>query len=375
MKSILFMPFLQISSGHHHVADGIMEGLQEIDDSFQCEKVDILSYSYGKTEAFVSAVYLKWIHIFPSFYSWIYRKSVFENKVNDKRFRLYELLFLFWMKKLIEEKNPRLIICTHALPSYMLSQIKQRTKQSTPVINVYTDYFINHIWGIKEIDYHFVPSSMMKDYLIDRGIESNRIHVTGIPIHPKLKENIKENIKKTKKRNKYSILLSGGNLGTGELKKFVQKLQPKGHIQYKVLCGKNAKLFQFIKELENPWIIPLSYISSKEEMNLLYHESDAIITKPGGVTISECLFKKLPIFVYHSLPGQEELNLRFLKKEGLVFHLEGWRRQSNLEEQIQNTLDSKQQNKGLSDSLNAYHEELANEDISEAINQILIRYG
>jgi UDP-N-acetylglucosamine:LPS N-acetylglucosamine transferase len=88
---------------------------------------------------------------------------------------------------------------------------------SIPVINVYTDYFINQIWGIEAIDYHFVPSRELKEYLISRGIESERILVTGIPIHPLLKTGTSE----PKKRRTYSILISGGNLGAGSIKTFV----------------------------------------------------------------------------------------------------------------------------------------------------------
>lgn len=47
-------------------------------------------------------------------------------------------------------------------------------------------------------------------------------------------------------------------------------------------------------------------------MNQLYNKADAILTKPGGVTISEALQKKLPILVHTSLPGQEEINLDYL---------------------------------------------------------------
>ena len=49
-------------------------------------------------------------------------------------------------------------------------------------------------------------------------------------------------------------------------------------------------------------------------MNELYSMADAIITKPGGVTISEALKKGLPIFIHSALPGQEEINLKLIKK-------------------------------------------------------------
>ena len=48
---------------------------------------------------------------------------------------------------------------------------------------------------------------------------------------------------------------------------------------------------------------------------------DAIISKPGGVTISEAIQKRLPIFVHSALPGQEKINLRYLKSQKLVFEL------------------------------------------------------
>ena len=56
-------------------------------------------------------------------------------------------------------------------------------------------------------------------------------------------------------------------------------------------------------------------------MNELYSMADAIITKPGGVTISEALKKGLPIFIHSALPGQEEINLKLLKKLKLVHEL------------------------------------------------------
>ncbi|MDA6131239.1 hypothetical protein OSK38_28225, partial [Escherichia coli] len=65
-------------------------------------------------------------------------------------------------------------------------------------------------------------------------------------------------------------------------------------------------------------IEPIGYIEDPFEMNQLYNKADAILTKPGGVTISEALQKKLPILVHTSLPGQEEINLDYLLEKNLV---------------------------------------------------------
>src|SRR4051794_25997033 len=120
-KTVLFLPFLQIPSGHHQVARALMDGIADRAPQILCEKVDILSYSYGKIENLISVIYLKWIHRFPKLYNFIYKISVFKNIEESKRYFLYESLFVFFMKRLIQERKPDLIVCTHALPAYMVN--------------------------------------------------------------------------------------------------------------------------------------------------------------------------------------------------------------------------------------------------------------
>lgn len=334
MHKVLFLPFLQMPSGHHHAADCIKVQLEQNQLNFHCEKIDILSYGYGNLENLISSIYLHWIHTLPKFYSTIYRIAAVQSPKLNKRFRAYEILFLRVLKDVLNEKNPDLVICTHALPSYMLSRLKKLSLWSGPIINVYTDFFINNLWGIEEVDFHFVPSKKMKEKLLEQGIKGQQIFITGIPIYPLFKQ---EN-HKIKNEENFSALLCGGNMGTGSISSLLNRVNPAGIIHYKVLCGKNDKLYQYIEKLDNPHITPLRYISSKKAMNLLYDETDIIITKPGGVTISESLAKKIPVFVYDALPGQEEQNLHFLKQEGLIHHLSDWKSQENIEEEILNVL-------------------------------------
>lgn len=364
MARILFLPFLQIPSGHHHVADSIKVQLEQDPGIFHCDKVDILSYSYGKIEQLISAFYIQWIHTFPSIYSQIYRHVAVRGRTIHKHYYTYEWLFMKKLEELIEETRPDLVICTHALPSYLLARLKERNIWSGKVMNVYTDYFVNDLWGIKQIDFHFVPSMHIKKELLQRGVKSEQIFVTGIPIHPLFQA---ESMKKRSKIRQ-TLLLSGGNMGAGSLHQLLDRLQPNGSILYKVLCGKNEKLFQSIERLAHPLIQPLPFISTKAEMNRLYDEADGIITKPGGVTISESLNKNLPIFVYDALPGQEEMNLQFLKTEGLIFHLENWHT-LDVEAQIVNIL----QNEVAKNQkhIKAYLEQIEKVDSSRLIQQLL----
>ena len=51
----------------------------------------------------------------------------------------------------------------------------------------------------------------------------------------------------------------------------------------------------------------------------LMKDTDLLITKPGGLTISEALATATPILIFSPIPGIEEANARFLEKEHLGF--------------------------------------------------------
>jgi UDP-N-acetylglucosamine:LPS N-acetylglucosamine transferase len=72
-------------------------------------------------------------------------------------------------------------------------------------------------------------------------------------------------------------------------------------------------------------------------MNDLYEGADAIVTKAGGVTISEALHKRLPIFIHSSLPGQEQINIEYLKEKGLLIPLND---AEAFEHQLKNILEN-----------------------------------
>lgn len=93
-------------------------------------------------------------------------------------------------------------------------------------------------------------------------------------------------------------------------------------LQILVVCGHNDKLRQVaedaLKDSKHRSIIT-GYIDYVHEFMAV---SDLIVTKPGGVTISEAMTAGLPMVLYHALPGQEQDNATFLKKAGVAMQAE-----------------------------------------------------
>ena len=182
MRKILFFPLLRMPSGHHQVADTIAEYFKNRNSKIVCKKIDLLSAWNPMVEKVITRTYLEWIHHSPKTYAWVYKKMAHTSE-KQRSYYYYDFLFLKKMKQIITKEKPDLIICTHGFPSYFLSRLKQHNQCPIPVINVYTDFFINDVWGREEIDYHFVPSEKVKnDLMIKDGISESQIFVTGIPI-------------------------------------------------------------------------------------------------------------------------------------------------------------------------------------------------
>ncbi len=363
-KKALFLPFMQIPTGHHHVADALMNEIKTSHKDIVCDKVDILSYSYGGMEKVVSSTYLAWIRKFPDVYDWLYKQAAYKKTAPHNRQYLYETMFTYFFKRLTNQQNPSVLFCTHALPSNIASILKKKDKLQSITVNVYTDFFINRVWGIDGIDYHMVPTIAVKEYLLKRGVPSNRIFVTGIPIHPDFYP--KKNQQSTKGR--IAVLLTGGSLGVGAISKLLNYSQS-DNIHYYVLCGKNKQLYEQLLKENKPSVTPLPYITSKGEMNSLYDSVDAVLTKPGGVTISECLMKRKPIFVYDPLPGQEKINVDQLKRIGVVSTIDF--EDNLLEPQILEFFGDERRQCTYRQRVDAYHRNLDERPLSLLIEEIL----
>lgn len=334
---ILFLPFLQMPTGHHSVADALIRSLEKRIDNLQCKKIDFFSYADKLLEKAFRLTYLTWIDHSPQTFIWLYRNFVYPSK-STKHFNWYEIKFLDKMNSLLEEEDPDLIVCTQAFPSFLINRLRYSGIDTPPVINVYTDFFINKLWGIKGIDFHFVPDQYIKaDLIAKHGVNPSRIHITGVPVDECFLP--RKNIRYSPP---YHILISGGSSGLGDIQNLSSCLSEDKNYTYSILCGNNKKLYKEIFSLKLSYLKPLPYISSRETMNALYDETSAIITKPGGVTISEALVKRLPIFIHSSLPGQEEINKEYILNKNLAYILKS---DQDIAKQLDDFFGNKKQQK------------------------------
>jgi len=166
-------------------------------------------------------------------------------------------------------------------------------------------------------------------------------------VHPRIVKTIARTVSQQP-----HILIAGGNLGLID-KHVITQLQ-NSTMRFSILCGDNKKLYDVITSWHLPNVEPLRYITSRDEMNALYDKVDALLSKPGGVTVSEALMKKLPLFSNYALPGQERLNLTYLTQHNLIFEVSG----PNMLQQIQEVLENSEQMLRFQQAVQTYYQQL-----------------
>jgi UDP-N-acetylglucosamine:LPS N-acetylglucosamine transferase len=213
--------------------------------------------------------------------------------------------------KSIKETQPDLVFSVHPLLTkeivYTLSELKLRI----PLMMVVTDPFLFHkTFLCPESKLIFVGTEFAKKELIRYGISKEKIINSGWPIRKKF-------FKTAKKKNKeFTVLITGGGEGGGQLEKIVIPLLNQKNLKIIILCGKNKKLLNNLKAFSRPSLLILSYVKNPA---FYYHQADLIIGKAGPNTIFEALATGKPFLATCSVSGQEKANLNFIEKAGI-----GW---------------------------------------------------
>jgi processive 1,2-diacylglycerol beta-glucosyltransferase len=228
---------------------------------------------------------------------------------------------------LINSNTPDLIIVTHPLVANVLGTLKQNNEFDVPIISIVTDYKIHTTYIHDMIDAYIVGSEYTKNTMIERGMNPEKIYCYGIPVAKDFSD--KNNIHLTKQvvpLVEATILLMAGSFGTRHMEKaFLALLRSEKRLKIYVVCGKNKKIKKHITllnklEKTNTKIVEIyGYVNNIPE---LMDDSDAIITKPGGLTTTEAITKNIPMIIPYYYPGQEKENADYLVEAGMAIKLE-----------------------------------------------------
>ncbi len=314
MKRVLIL-YISVNSGHHIAAKSIENALRREDPEIEILNVNALNYISPILEKFVIKTYMGVVKNTPELWEYLYDNSQVKEKLSkfkDFAYRLNSSRLL----QLTSEFKPDVVICTQAYPCGVLSAYREENHLSFPLVAVITDYVVHSYWILNQVDLFVVPTKTTQNRLLEEGIPAEKVKVLGIPVDPMFNQSQdKDFLKETYgiPKDHSVILIMGGGQGLLPIREIVRALQEvRKPIHVIAVAGRNRSLQNKLETLREKCRIPLSVYGYVNDINSLMEISDLLISKPGGLTSSEALVKKLPMIIFKPLPGQESKNTEFL---------------------------------------------------------------
>jgi processive 1,2-diacylglycerol beta-glucosyltransferase len=313
---------LSAGAGHVRAAEAVRKTAELYFPNIQATHIDLADYTTFTLRRTVISSYAMMVKTMPEIYGFLYDQA---NKPKNTR-RLNRLTKL--LKRMnsarfyryLRQERPDAILCTHCLASDIILNAPKKYQFNAPVSVAVTDYDLHNLWIVPGTNHYFVATEKMKWKMEREGVPEEKITVSGIPIQPVLFEEKKESDLRKKYQipaNKRVVLVLSGGQGLGKSNKIVETLftssQPMAII---AIAGKNAKLEEQLKNYQPPAHIDFHPVGWTRDVDEYLRLADVVVTKPGGITTTECLTLGKPIIAVDPIPGQEEHNAEFILSHG-----------------------------------------------------------
>jgi processive 1,2-diacylglycerol beta-glucosyltransferase len=301
-------------SGHIQVANVLADELRN--NGYEPIISDLFGESYPRMSQITQSLFLKSFSYGTSFYKWWYYGT---NKLNGKGIAQFSrYLGRKRLQELITKHRPQFVISTFPLNSAPF--LIKKAKYSIPTYTVITDYCAHPFWINPLIDHYFVAADIVKNGLVEHNVDEKRITVSGIPIGSEFysiadKPSIFRKYQITPS-NRVVTVLAGAQGVLKNVKDLAKLLLKNPSLQVIIVCGKNKALYEKLLPLaiQHPGSFRLfGYVDNVHE---IFQISHCLITKPGGITISEAAALQLPLIFYKPVPGQEAENAQYFSQKG-----------------------------------------------------------
>jgi processive 1,2-diacylglycerol beta-glucosyltransferase len=224
------------------------------------------------------------------------------------------------LKRLLCAQQWDLVINTHFLSAAMIARLRRGGVVSFPHVTVVTDYDIHGMWIHEPIERMFVATEEIRINAIAEGVPAEQLCVTGIPIDPLFSESRDRRATIAKlglDPIKPIVLQLAGGFGVGSIEKIHEMiLDIERPIQVIVVSGKNQAVRTSLTAMPWPSRHTRQILGYTNQMHELLCAADVVVSKPGGLTTSECLASGCAMVVAEPIPGQEERNADFLLESG-----------------------------------------------------------
>jgi len=341
--------------GHLQVSEALREAL--VRQGYGARILDLFREAHPRLNALARYLY-KQSPLFSSlgfdYYGWTYRLTQHMDE-RHPGVRWLNGLGRRTLLQAVKDERPAAVVCT--FPFGGVGAALRRAGIYVPVFTVITDYHLHNRWLQTQADRYYAATAELAAELKERGIDRSRIVVSGIPVRETFRAGLRRASdsksggsdsankgKDSANDGKDSVIdggnsafdvahsagfvppggressgtilyLSGTHATVADTLRSVKLLLRLPGIRIDVVCGRNARLR---RELEREFKREsrVTVHGFVETMPELMRRASCIVTKAGGITLTEAVQAGTPLLIYKPQPGQELENARYFLAQG-----------------------------------------------------------
>lgn len=321
MKTLIIT--MTCGEGHNQIAKGIKAEL----DLREEENKIIQLYGFSEREvARQNDMFLNVCKRIPHIYEGIWKhlrkrninkpSIVINNVIKDCKAYVYSQ---------IQEYKPDNIICTHSNSGAVVQALKQEGMlEGIKTYSVVFDYCLCPYWEFNnKLDYVVLPAEFMHEEIKAKGFNDEQILTFGLPVDPKYTKYVDRNEARELlglDKDKFAVVLYSGGHCISSAYKMIKQLQKcKRDIQIVAICGRNKKEYDRIQKYitkKNIKNVILEGFCTK--LDLYYSACDLVISRGGGMGLTEQIHKNIPFVLREGLIINERINKKLFERMGLA---------------------------------------------------------
>ncbi len=219
------------------------------------------------------------------------------------------------MRDYVRRYQPDAIVSTYPLYQAPLSAVFTITRHAVPLLVAVTDLVTVHrLWFNGGVDLCLVPTASVRDLAIESGLLPERVRVTGIPVNPELARGGQDPALIRRElgwRDDLTTVLAVGSRRVVSLFDVVRALDHSAlPIQLVAVAGGDDELYRRLQAVD--WHRPTYTYNFVRNLPTMMRASNLVVSKAGGLIVTETLACGLPLLLVDVLPGQETGNAAYV---------------------------------------------------------------
>jgi 1,2-diacylglycerol 3-beta-galactosyltransferase len=222
------------------------------------------------------------------------------------------------LRQALDETRPDAVLSTYLFFQPVLRSLVGKGPAAIPLFVVATDLAdLQKLWFKGNPDRLFLGSDKARQEALEAGLSPERLVVSGIPVDPRfaLETRSKEALRRFLgwEADKTTLIAVGSRRVKGLYENLLAVDLGQADVQLVMVAGGDDDLYQ--EFLQTRWRLPAHVYNYVENLPEMLRAADVLVSKAGGLILSEALACGLPVLLSDVIPGQEEGNAQILCDE------------------------------------------------------------